>query len=170
MKVPSTRKTATTQIALAVLTEAHWARFCEFIGRPELTNHSDYRIAPMRVENRDSLNREIQPVLATKPADYWVAEFNRLGLACCHVNDVVGLVDHPQLRHRNFFQDWVIDGHKVRAPGAPWNPAGPGDRDRLPPAIGEHTEAILSDWLTLSPRRIAELRAAKVVEGPAAKA
>jgi crotonobetainyl-CoA:carnitine CoA-transferase CaiB-like acyl-CoA transferase len=34
---------------------------------------------------------------------------------------------------------------------------------RPPPTLGEHTDAVLSEWLELSPKAIASLRAKKVV-------
>ena len=54
--------TATSPIAIAILTEAHWATFCRLIERDDLCDRADFATAPMRVHNRDLLNAELQPV------------------------------------------------------------------------------------------------------------
>lgn len=137
--------TRTGPVAIAILTQAHWATFCEVIGRPELRERHAYATAPMRVENRAALNGELRPVLAEWDQDELVETLVRHGLACARVNDVPALVNHPQLRHRGFYTTWSIAGHELAAPGAPWR--GPAD-DALPPLTpGQDTGSVLRDWL-----------------------
>ena len=111
--------TRTGPVAIAILTQAHWATFCEVIGRPDLRDQEAYATAPMRVENRTALNEELRPVLAGWDQDELVETLIRHGLACARVNDVPALVNHPQLRHRGFYSTWSIAGHQLAAPGAP---------------------------------------------------
>lgn len=137
--------TRTGPVAIAILTQAHWATFCEVIGRPDLREQEAYATAPMRVENRTALNEELRPVLAGWDQDELVETLIRHGLACARVNDVPALVNHPQLRHRGFYSTWSIAGHQLAAPGAPWR--GPAE-DSLPPLTpGQDTDSVLRDWL-----------------------
>jgi crotonobetainyl-CoA:carnitine CoA-transferase CaiB-like acyl-CoA transferase len=48
---------------IAVASDKLWKRFCEAIARPELTNHPDYHSNPLRVQNRDVLERLLEGVL-----------------------------------------------------------------------------------------------------------
>lgn len=137
--------TRTGPVAIAILTQAHWATFCAVIGRPDLREQEAYATAPMRVENRTALNEELRPVLAGWDQDELVETLIRHGLACARVNDVPALVNHPQLRHRGFYSTWSIAGHQLAAPGAPWR--GPAE-DSLPPLTpGQDTDSVLRDWL-----------------------
>lgn len=160
-----TYPTKDAHIALAILTEAHWATFCAFLGREDLVANPAYCIAPMRVENREKLNVEIAPIFLTETAQHWVDALNALGLACARVNDVVALIDHPQLAARNFFQSWKTAGFSLVAPGAPWRPEDATEKVRLPPALGEHTFEVLREWLDLESMRIEQLASQRVIAG-----
>ncbi|WP_433046335.1 CaiB/BaiF CoA transferase family protein [Dactylosporangium sp. CS-033363] len=144
--------TRTGPVAIAILTEAHWATFCGVIQRPDLQARPDFATAPMRVENRDRLNAELRPVLDAWDQTELIDTLARHGLACAHVNDVPAIVGHPQLAHRGFFADWEMAGHRMAAPGAPWRataapgPTPPAD-DRLPAEKpGADTDEVLRDW------------------------
>ncbi|MEV7225544.1 CoA transferase [Polymorphospora sp. NPDC051019] len=148
--------TRTGPVAIAILTEAHWAVFCTLLGRPDLRDQPEFATAPMRVENRDRLNEQLRPLLADRDQGELVDTLARHGLACARVNDVPALVEHPQLAHRNFFSQWEMAGRQMVAPGAPWRAvaeAGGGPpvapvADRLPAERpGQDTDAVLRDWL-----------------------
>jgi CoA:oxalate CoA-transferase len=154
--------TATHPIAIAVLTEAHWATFCTVIDRRELCRRPEFATAPMRVANRELLNEELRAVFAVRDGGELVDTLAAAGLACANVNDVAALVNHPQLEHRGFFTNWTIRGHQLRAPGAPWRMMGdaPQPQDRLPADVpGEHGEAVLADWIAADADTIGKLRA-----------
>jgi crotonobetainyl-CoA:carnitine CoA-transferase CaiB-like acyl-CoA transferase len=141
--------TATSPIAIAILTEAHWGTFCRLIERDDLRDRAEFATAPMRVHNRESLNDELQPVFDKWEGADLVAALTHAGLACAIVNDVSALLEHPQLQDRNFFSQWQIRGHEVSAPGAPWRMTDtPQPVDQLPAdRPGEHAASVLADWL-----------------------
>ncbi|WP_433205676.1 CaiB/BaiF CoA transferase family protein [Dactylosporangium sp. CS-047395] len=144
--------TRTGPVAIAILTEAHWATFCGVIERPDLQTRPDFGTAPMRVEHRERLNAELRPVLDGWDQTELIDTLARHGLACAHVNDVPAIVGHPQLAHRGFFADWELAGHRMAAPGAPWRATASPDptppaADRLPAEKpGEDTDEVLRDW------------------------
>jgi crotonobetainyl-CoA:carnitine CoA-transferase CaiB-like acyl-CoA transferase len=152
-------KTATSPIAIAILTEAHWGTFCRLIERDDLRDRAEFATAPMRVHNRESLNDELQPVFDKWEGADLVAELSEAGLACANVNDVSALLEHPQLRDRNFFSPWKIRGHDVSAPGAPWRMTDtPQPADQLPAdQPGEHAASVLADWLGVDSPGLDEL-------------
>jgi crotonobetainyl-CoA:carnitine CoA-transferase CaiB-like acyl-CoA transferase len=154
--------TATHPIAIAILTEAHWATFCSVIGREDLRAQPEFGTAPMRVQNRALLNEQLEPVFAARDGGELVEALAAAGLACANVNDVSALLRHPQLHDRDFFSRWTVRGHEVLAPGAPWRMTGgaaqPADH---PPAEapGQHAASVLHDWIGADTAAIDKLRA-----------
>jgi crotonobetainyl-CoA:carnitine CoA-transferase CaiB-like acyl-CoA transferase len=154
-------QTATCPVAIAILTEAHWATFCSLVGRPELRTQPEFATAPMRVENREMLNERLRPIFGNWNGAELVNTLARAGLACAMVNNVAGVMEHPQLAERGFFSEWDIDGQRLKAPGAPWRMTGdaPPPDDRLPATEpGQHTRSVLRDWIGADDAAIAELR------------
>ena len=154
-------------IALSILTEQHWHKFCALIGRSELANDPRYHVAPMRVEHREALGDELKPVFVSRTADEWVRVLNDAGLACSKVNRMNDLLKHPQLHARGFFESWALPGvdRTVLAPGAPWFAGEQHKADRLPPAHGEHSCEILRDWLKLDPDAVKAIAAGGGIAG-----
>jgi crotonobetainyl-CoA:carnitine CoA-transferase CaiB-like acyl-CoA transferase len=154
-------QTRTGPIAIAILTEAHWATFCSILGRDDLRSRPEFALAPMRVANRDDLNQQLAPVFAQWDQHELVETMAAAGLACSQVNDVSQILEHPQLHERGFFSDWEIRNHKMVAPGAPWRMEGGRDEtaDSLPPVSpGLHAESVLADWCSITHAEIEQLR------------
>jgi len=141
--------TKSRPIVLGVLTEAHWAVLCDVLNRPDLLSDPRFETAPIRVINRDALNDELVPILATEEAEHWVEVLGGLGLAAGFVNNVETLLDHPQHDARGFIKTQVVEGVPVRAPGAPWRLSSSTEEDTRPPSRGQHTVEVLADWLSM---------------------
>ena len=141
--------TRTTPISIAILTEAHWNVFCRLIDREDLIANPLYVAAVHRIDNRVSLNGELIPIIREKTAEYWMEEFGKHGLVGGAVNDVAGLLQHPQLLARNYYLNWTMaNGVSIAVPGMPWQSEGRGEPvRRMPPRLGEHTEEVLAEWL-----------------------
>lgn len=154
-------QTATHPVAIAILTEAHWATFCTLIGQPELCTQPEFATAPQRVTNREPLNERLRPVFAEWDGTRLVDTLAEAGLACANVNDVAAILAHPQLADRGFFTDWEVGGQQLKAPGAPWRMTnGPQPPDRLPAQVpGMHAESVLRDWTGADEDTIGKLRA-----------
>lgn len=155
-------ETKTGPIAIATLTEEHWASFCRLIGRVDLQALPEFALAPMRVENRAKLNETLAPVLAAWDRAELVRAMATAGLACGQVNNVADLLRHPQLVERSFYDVWEIGERKIAAPRAPWMMGCGSARpvDSIPPARpGMHAEEILRDWCQADAQRTAALRA-----------
>jgi len=150
-------------VMLGLQNEREWAAFCAgALGRPELAADPRFDRNERRVANRAELDSIIVECFATLTGDEVVARLDRAGIANARVNDVADVWAHPQLAARGRWREIATETGPLPAllpPGLPaeWNP-----RMDPVPALGEHTDAILTS-LGLSPEAIAELRSAGAV-------
>ena len=84
--------TASSPITIGILTQAHWEAFCRLIGREDLVTHPLFLTAVHRIDHRQELNAQIEPVLRSFSAEHWLAAFQPEGLVCGAVNDVAALL------------------------------------------------------------------------------
>lgn len=162
-----TFRTKTRDLALAVASEKLWKTFCPLIGCPELADDPRYRTNQDRVKNRDSLIPRLEQIFLTRSYEEWEKLLVEAGVPVGAVNDFAQVVDHPQVKARRSLVevDHPRAGRiRVVAPVVRMS-ATPGAVRTPAPALGEHTEEVLRDFLGLAPGAIAELRAAHAI-GP----
>jgi formyl-CoA transferase len=152
-------------IVIAVLGEHIWRRFCEVIGKPELVDDPRYADGVARRTHSDSLDPHIDAWLATRTRAEAVALLRDGGVPASLVNDVADLFSCPHLAAREMLMTlddpvWgpvQVVGNPIKMSDVPEPEAG------LPPRLGEHTAAVLHEWLHLDARHIDTLRAARVI-------
>ncbi|MCE2510151.1 MAG: CoA transferase [Alphaproteobacteria bacterium] len=138
---------------LAVGNDRQFQKFCGFAGCPELAEDPRYRTNSKRIENRQELARILSDVIAQKPIKYWTEGLEKLGVPSGPVNDIQGVFEDPQIRHRAMKirmphalrSDPPIDliGNPVHLSGTPVSYRHP------PPVLGQHTDEILADLLDM---------------------
>lgn len=153
------------RIAIAVGTNEQFRRFCRVIGLPELAEEPRYATNRKRTEHRETL----LPLLERHFAGLKLAET----LADLHAADVpagdvrsVGQAltsDIAELRQSVFSVPAPTIGtfRSVRSPLR--LSASPQREPTPPPAVGEHTDAILAEHLGLQPEQIERLRASGAI-------
>jgi crotonobetainyl-CoA:carnitine CoA-transferase CaiB-like acyl-CoA transferase len=152
-------------VVLAVGSEGLWRAFCRSLGEPELAEDPRFRTNALRVTNYGALRAHLAPRLRARKVDEWLADWEATGIPCGRVRTVAEALDLPQVAARGLLVD--VD-HPLAGPGryvgSPIHLSG-AERSsrRAPPALGQHTDEILSERLGLSPAEIAGLRQAGVV-------
>ncbi len=152
------------QVILAVGTK-QWARFCEAIQRPDLTDHPHFATNALRAEHVEELREILAAITRQKPAAAWIEEMEAIGIPCGPVNTVDKVIRDPQVLAREMLVQvadpeigsLVVAGLPIKLSATPGAIQGPA------PRLGEHTEAVLADWLKLSPEDVVRLRAEGVV-------
>jgi crotonobetainyl-CoA:carnitine CoA-transferase CaiB-like acyl-CoA transferase len=121
-------------LAVGAIEPKFFQGVCEAIGRPELFA-GGYDTG----EDGARTRKELEAVFASRPLSHWVALFREKDFCVEPVREGDEVLDDPQLRARGLFTE---------AGGVLWlrTPLKLGEvAIRPPPALGEHTEAILRE-------------------------
>jgi crotonobetainyl-CoA:carnitine CoA-transferase CaiB-like acyl-CoA transferase len=152
------------EVLFSIQNEREWAALCaDFLGRPELTDDPRFATGSARVAHREELNAVVAERCARSDAEEILKDLEAIGIACAGVNDVAAFLDHPVLAARGRWQEVGIPGGAaVHALLPPADLAGLPARMDPVPAVGEHTDAILTE-LGRTGEEIEALRADQVL-------
>jgi crotonobetainyl-CoA:carnitine CoA-transferase CaiB-like acyl-CoA transferase len=139
---------ADRDIVIAVTNEKSWASFCRLSEFAHLEKDTRYATQPLRSANRASLLPEVSAVFQTRPAAYWLAAFEKLGIPAEPINTLDEIMGHSQLDLRNMLLDIEYppgSGNVVRTAGMPWRAVAAPGAPKSPPGLGEHTQDVLRE-------------------------
>jgi crotonobetainyl-CoA:carnitine CoA-transferase CaiB-like acyl-CoA transferase len=157
-------KTDDGYINIATAGQTIWKRFCEVLGAPELAKNPDYIDGAARSKNRDPLDVEITKRLVGKTSNEWVEVMNEAGVPCGPIYNIDQMFADPQVKHLGIAQSVTKkDKSKMYLVGQGVTLSRtPSKLVARPPALGEHTNAVLKEF-GFSKRDIAALHKAKAV-------
>jgi crotonobetainyl-CoA:carnitine CoA-transferase CaiB-like acyl-CoA transferase len=152
-------------IIVACLMNSFWSRICEALGMLESIDDPRFATIEKRRDQRLVVNEMISARTRSKSVQELVELFTRHNVPHAPILGVREALSQPQAVDRNMV---VETEHAVlgRIPIVNRPIKFPGDPQPVPtapPVLGQHTDEILTDILGLTPERIAQLRAAKVV-------
>jgi crotonobetainyl-CoA:carnitine CoA-transferase CaiB-like acyl-CoA transferase len=134
------------QVMFAIQNAAEWRRFCDIVmQQPALADDERFSTNSKRLANRDVLERIIEDRFTQHSrveVMEWLAAAN---IATANVNDVPSVAEHAQLRARGRWKVVDSPGGEIPALLPPHNLSGVTPRMGAVPALGEHTDAVLSD-------------------------
>jgi crotonobetainyl-CoA:carnitine CoA-transferase CaiB-like acyl-CoA transferase len=145
--------------------DAVWRRFCEIIGRGDLTRDPRFAAAAARRDRRDEIAAIIQGWTSARPKAEVVRILSTGGVPAAPVNTVAEMVADPQVQAREMFveRDHPIYG-PVKMTGTPLKLSEtPGQVRWLAPMPGEHNEAIFVGLLGYSRDDLARWQAEGVI-------
>jgi crotonobetainyl-CoA:carnitine CoA-transferase CaiB-like acyl-CoA transferase len=159
--------TADGAMLLAIGNDGQFARFCEAAGHPEWSVDPRFLRNTLRVAQRDALIPMIQVVTRTRTTAQWVEMLGPMGVPCGPINDIGQAFADPQVAARGLkISQATGAGSAVTSIAGVASPLrlseNPPVLRNAPPALGEHTDAVLAD-LGLSPQEVAALRASGVI-------
>ncbi|MBI2461207.1 MAG: CoA transferase [Candidatus Rokubacteria bacterium] len=157
-------RTRDGHLAVAVFSEKFWVAFCRALGRLDLAADPRFDGNQRRVEHRAELLPILEALLAEKGTEEWLAVLRAEGVPVAPIQRVDQVLSDPQVRLRGMVAD--LEHPKLgRLPtlGVPIRPSGVSRPLAPPPALGEHTEGILTGLLGYPVERIRRLRDAKVI-------
>jgi len=150
-------------VMFGIQNEREWATFCEqVLARPALARDPRYDNNTKRNERRAEVVALIEEIFSAMTADQVVAKLDAAGIANGRMNTPEEVWNHPQLKARDRWREVGTSAGEIPAPLPPASYSGFEARMDPVPAIGEHTDAILTG-LGYGEADIVELRAAGAV-------
>jgi crotonobetainyl-CoA:carnitine CoA-transferase CaiB-like acyl-CoA transferase len=161
--------TADGWLVLAVGNDGQWQRFCRAAGAADLADDERFATNPLRVRHRDELVPLVESLMRARTTSAWEELLRAAEVPHAPVWNYADLFAHPQAAARGLRVE-VRDpqGRPVDLVGSPFHLQGEGPEADLPsptmpPALGQHTDEVLTEVLGLDAERIAELRRRGVV-------
>ncbi len=152
-------------IILAVGNDSQFAKFCSVAGRPELATDERFARNQNRVRHRATLVPMLEALFKARTKADWLAALEAAKVPGGPINNLAEVFADPQVQHRAMVQRWqhpLADAVDLVASPLKLS-ATPVRSERPPPLLGEHTAAVLADWLGASAERVADLRQRGIV-------
>jgi itaconate CoA-transferase len=147
-----------TDVLIGIQNDRGWVRLVtEVLARPELATHPDYATNIARVRNRAMVDKAVADATSGMPSAELIERLDAAGIAAGRLNSVSDLIAHPQLSERDRWRSVATPVGPIDAILPPINFDGAEARMGPVPALGAHTDALLTE-LGYSPTAIAELR------------
>jgi len=129
-----------------VQNEREWRRFCDVImAIPSLADDDRFATNEKRLRNRVELEKLVEERLAALPRSEVLRLLDEASIANSQMNDVAGVVKHPQLAARHRWVDVDSPVGTIPALIPPHNLEHAPAHMGAVPALGEHTEEILAE-------------------------
>ncbi|MCF4008966.1 CaiB/BaiF CoA transferase family protein [Rheinheimera sp. UJ63] len=160
----NTFKVADGFIVIAVITDNFWQNLKGVVQIPEL-DKPEFDTQPGRWAAQDFINSQLNQLLATQPAQFWLDKLMAARIPCAPVNKFSQALSDEQVLFRNMVVELkTADGKTTKGPGNPIKFSRTGEESfSAAPALGEHTHSVLTRLLGYSEAQIDALRAAKVI-------
>ncbi len=144
--------------------DGEWQRLLGVIGRTDLAADPRFSTAGARKRNAEEVDRLIAEWMRRHTKREAMQLLAESGVPAGAVMDCWELMSDPHLRKRGTFA--AIQHPKlgeVVVPGWPVKMSGSPIEVERNPLLGEHTDAVLAEWLGLKDPEIARLREEKVI-------
>jgi crotonobetainyl-CoA:carnitine CoA-transferase CaiB-like acyl-CoA transferase len=135
--------------ALAAGTEEQWQRLCQALERPDLAADPRFAENAARRENLPALQRELAGAFGARSVAEWVALLGRHDIPCAPIHDIAAAAADPQVRARGMVAtvDDPLAGPQ-RVVNTPLRfSETPAQVRATAPQLGQHTQAVLEEWL-----------------------
>lgn len=153
------------QIVIAVGNDSQFKAMCHALDLPEVASDVRFATNALRVKHRLELIPSLQEALSGRSAGQWQAVFEKAGVPSGPINGFAEVFDDPQIVHREMRMSMphATAGSVPQVANPVRFSATPVQYHRAPPTLGEHTDEILRERLSLDDARIADLRQQRVI-------
>ncbi len=144
--------------------ESLWPDLCRTLGKEELLSDPRFESPAERRDNAPQLARILETVFTSDSRQHWLDRLEQAGIPCSPAYYSLELFDHPHIRHNELKAEHdSAQLGKVKQLGMVIKLSKtPGKLWRAAPALGQHTNEILSE-LDYSMDDIQELRSKRVI-------
>jgi len=149
---------------IAVETEDEWQRFSHALGNPSWTRNARFATLKSRKRHEEELDRLVEEWTKCRTAEEIMEKLQAVGVAAAVVSNAEDICSDAQLKHRQFLQplehpdmgtvDFQAHGFKLSRTPAEIHSS---------PSLGQHTEYILREVLSLSDEEVLDLLSSGVL-------
>ncbi|MGF7059762.1 CaiB/BaiF CoA transferase family protein [Brassicibacter mesophilus] len=154
-----TFETEDGEIMVAAGNNSLWAKLCEAIEKPELTNDERFNENPLRNENYEELRPLLAEAFVKNTTKEWQDILDKAGVPNGPINTVDKVLEDPQVLAREMIVEieHPVAG-KLKVPGVPIKLSDTPGSVRTPaPTLGQHTEEILKEFLEYDKEAVQKL-------------
>jgi len=151
-------------LTLGLGNDAIWQRFWQAVGQPARGEDARHASNADRRSDRAAIVADIEAILRTRPRDEWLEVFKQAKVPAGPVNSVDDLARDPEQLARGLLYTAETGGRRIPQVGLGIGVDGSNSTYRsAPPKLGEHTAAVLRDWLGYDMQAVAALRLQKLI-------
>lgn len=156
----NTFRTQARHIIIAVLSDKFWLNLVEMFNDDALRDET-FHTQPGRFANKEFINQRVQALFEQQTCEHWLARLKEYRIPSAPVNDFEHALSDPQVTERDMIVPITLpNGETVKVPGSPIKLSESNEQSySTPPHLGEHTDTVLAEKLSMTPAQIAELRA-----------
>ncbi|MCH7989271.1 MAG: CoA transferase [Planctomycetes bacterium] len=143
-------ETSDGPIVIAAGNDSLWEKLCSVLSSPELSDDPRLSTNALRTEHSDYLQECLNPRLQQQTQNQWLEKLHAAGIPAAPIRNIQEVVNDPHLAARNMLHEILdADGQKILTPGSPLHMNGHAPPlSNHAPLLGEHTQAVLDDWLS----------------------
>jgi crotonobetainyl-CoA:carnitine CoA-transferase CaiB-like acyl-CoA transferase len=156
--------TADSWLVLAVGNDGQWQRFCRAAERPDLAADERFTTNVLRVRNRAVLVPLIEALMRTRATTAWEELLRSAEVPHAPVWSYADLFAQPEMAERLRVTVRDPAGQPVDLVASPFHIAGATvPPPAVPPALGQHTDEVLTQLLGLTAEHVRKLRQEGVI-------
>ena len=157
-------KTGTFDIVIDANTDKFFQALCEGVGHKELADAPRFRTRADRLKNMDELYAILEEAFLKKSGEEWL-EILEGKVPVGPINTVDMALQDPQTISRQMVKEVTHrSGEKMKLLGNPIKtPGAEKEAFEPPPALGEHSAAVLTELLGMQPAEVQKLRDKKII-------
>jgi CoA:oxalate CoA-transferase len=151
-------------IVIAVITDNFWKNLNKVVNCVEFDNPK-YDLRPGRWEDRDFIEAKLNEILSQNTVSHWRELLEAERIPCGPVNSISQAMQDQQVLHRNMVIDLKHpNGDSTKGPGNPIKLSrNKNETFSAAPTLGQDTDDVFSDLLSLSSEAIESLKLEGVV-------
>jgi CoA:oxalate CoA-transferase len=136
-------------IVVAAGNDSLWKKLCTVLSCPALSGDPRLSTNALRTENSDYLEECINPRFQQQSQNHWLEKLYAAEIPAAPIRNIQEVVNDPHLAARNMLHEIRdVDDEKILTPGSPFHMNGhPPPLSNHAPQLGEHTLAVLEEWL-----------------------
>jgi hypothetical protein len=150
---------------VAVGNDGQFAKLCDALGRADWALDPRFVRNQDRVRHRDELIPMLSEVLLTRGKYVWLEALDTAKVPCGPINNLAEVFNDTHVQSRQMVESWQhASGVAIDLVASPMKLSQTPVRHHLPPPmLGQHTDEVLQEWLSLDASRLAALRQAQAI-------